>query len=218
MKDLAKQFLSEDDRRRIVSAVKDAEKRTSGEIVPIIASASYDYPMADVIGAAAIAMPAAIVLTEWFGGRFWIGGQNMWLFMGAFSVLFIAGHFIVRRWPWLKRWFVSRQEMDTEVEEAAVTRFYREGLHRTRDETGVLIFVSVFERRVWILADRGINDKVAKDHWAGPVKTIIEGIRQRRQGAAICEAVAAVGQILSAHFPIKPDDRDELDNLIVESD
>lgn len=218
MKDLAKQFLSDDDRRRITSAVKDAEKRTSGEIVPMIASASYEYPMANVIGAAVIALPVAIAVTDLAGNWLWIGGQNMWLFMGAFSVLFAVCHFIVKRSPWLKRWFVSRREMDTEVEEAAVTRFYREGLHRTRDETGVLIFVSVFERRVWILADRGINDKVTKDHWEGPVKTITEGIRQRRQGEAICEAVTAVGQLLAAHFPIKSDDRDELDNLIVDSD
>lgn len=217
MKNLAKHFLSDDDRRRITSAVKAAEKRTSGEIVPMIASASYEYPMADVIGAAAIALPVAIVLTDRVGSGLWIGGQNMWLFMGAFSVLFVAFHFIVKRTPWLKRWFVSRREMDAEVEEAAVTRFYREGLHRTRDETGVLIFVSVFERRVWILADRGINAKVAQGHWAGPVRTIVEGIRQCRQGEAICEAVAAVGEVLAAHFPVKPDDRNELRNLIVET-
>ena len=80
----------------------------------------------------------------------------------------------------------------------------------------MLIFVSVFERRVWILADRGINAKVAQGHWDGPVRAIVEGIRQRRQGEAICQAVAAVGDVLAAHFPIKPDDRDELRNLIVE--
>lgn len=67
-------------------------------------------------------------------------------------------------------------------------------------------------------ADRGINAKVAQGQWEGPVRPIVEGIRQHRQGEAIYEAVTALGKILAAHFPIKPNDRNKLDNLIVESE
>ncbi len=216
MKDLAKHFLSEEERRRIEAVVTESEKKTSGEIVPMIVSASDHYPMADVIGAVAFALPIAIALTYLIGLWLWIGGQNMWLFLGLFAVLFLIFRTLVKHWLGLKRLFVSRRDMDEEVEEAAVTRFFREGLHRTRDETGVLVFISVFEHRVWVLADRGINARVRDGQWDEPVGTIIEGIKQNRQADAICEAVKSIGTILAEHSPIKPDDTNELRNLIVE--
>jgi putative membrane protein len=216
MQDLARQFLSDEDRRRIQSAVQEAERRTSGEIVPMVVSASYTYPMADVIFAAVSALPVAIALAHGVGSRFWIGGQNLWLFLGFFALAFALFHGAARRWPALKRLFISGREMDEEVEEAAVTRFFTEGLYRTREETGVLIFISVFERRVWVLADRGIDAKVEQEQWQEPVRIIVDGIRQRRQADAVCEAVAQVGNILREHFPVDPGDSDELRNLIVE--
>lgn len=89
-------------------------------------------------------------------------------------------------------------------------------MHRTRDETGVLIFISVFEHTVTILADRGINTKVQDGQWNGIVKNIVQGIKQKRHADAICEAVKNIGEILKKHFPVKQDDTDELKNLIVE--
>ena len=216
MKDLAKAFLSDDERARVDEAVKEAEKLTAGEIVVMIISASYQYPMANVIGAAAFALPPALLLTPLVGGWLWIGGQNMWLFLGLLTIFFIMFHEVIKRIPRLKRFFISRKEIDDEVEEAAITNFFDQDLYRTRDETGVLVLISVFERRVWILADRGINAKVAEGQWDEIVKMITDGIKQKRPADAICEAVEKIGALLSLHFPIKPDDTDELKNLIIE--
>jgi len=216
MKDLAKTFLSDDERARVDTAVKAAEKLTAGEIVVMIISASYQYPLAIVIGAAAFALPLALIFTPLTGAWLWIGGQNMWLFLGFLTVFFILFHEIIKRSPWLKRFFISRSEIDDEVEEAAITNFFDQDLYRTRDETGVLVLISVFERRVWILADRGINAKVPAGQWDEIVKMITDGIKQKRAADAICTAVEKIGALLATHFPIKPDDTDELKNLIVE--
>jgi len=216
MKDLAKIFLSNDERARVETAVKEAEKLTAGEIVVMIISASYQYPLAIVIGAAAFALPLALIFTPLAGARLWIGGQNMWLFLGFLTVFFILFHEIIKRIPWLKRFFISRKEIDDEVEEAAITNFFDQGLYRTRDQTGVLILISVFERRVWVLADRGINTRVSESQWDDIVKMITDGIKQKRPADAICEAVEKIGELLKTYFPIKPDDTDELKNLIIE--
>jgi putative membrane protein len=216
MKDLAKKFLSDDECTRVERAVKAAEALTAGEIVVMIVSASYKYPMANVIGAAAFALPLALLLTPLAGGWLWIGGQNMWLFLGFLAVFFIFSHEIIRRTPWLKRFFISRREIDNEVREAAITNFFDHNLYRTRDETGVLVLISVFERRVWVLADQGINAKVPEGQWDDIVKMITDGIKQKRSADAICEAVKKIGELLKTHFPFKPDDTDELKNLIVE--
>ena len=216
MKDLAKQFLSDADRATIAAAVEAAEKKTSGEIVPMVVSTSYDYPMSDLIGGASLALPATFLLTPLVGGWLWIGTWNLWVFLGLFSLLFLAGQALVRRSLILKRFFISNRELDAEVEEAAVTSFFKKGLYRTRAETGILIFISVFEHRVWVLADRGINRKVAPGQWDEIVALIVQGIKQKRGAEAICEAVEKVGTLLADHFPVQEDDRDELTNLIVE--
>ena len=135
--------------------------------------------------------------------------------MGLFGVAFMVFHRVVQRiWP-LKRVFISDREIDEEVQEAALTRFFKEELYRTRDETGILIFISVFEHRVWVLADRGINAKVDKGQWDSIVARIVSGIKKGQQADAICEAVQDVGSILAQHFPVREDDVDELDNLII---
>jgi putative membrane protein len=216
MKDLAQKFLSDDERTRVTEAVKAAEQLTAGEIVVMIISASYHYPMANVIGAAVFALPLALILTTLTGEWLWIGGQNMWLFLGWLAGLFILFHEIIKRWAWLKRRFISEREFNEEVQEAATTQFFNQGLYRTRDETGVLVLISVFEHKVWVLADRGINDKVEADQWDEIVKMIVDGIKQNRQTEAICEAVEKIGDVLKTNFPIKPDDTDELKNLIIE--
>lgn len=215
MKDLTRSFLSEDDRRTITAAVKAAEKQTAGEIVPMIVTASYHYPMADVIGGVTLALPTTLLLTPPIGGWFWLGSWNLWLFLGIFTLLFVTGLAIVRRIPALKRIFISKREIDAEVEEAAVTHFFKKGIHRTDEETGVLIFISLFEHRVWILADRGINRKVDPGQWSAIVEDVVQGIRQKRAGEAIAAAVTTVGRLLAEHFPVRDDDRDELTNLIV---
>lgn len=214
MKDLAARFLSDEERERIQNAVKEAEENTSGEIVPMVVSSSYDYPLADVLGGAAISLPLALLVSPFVGHWFWVGGQNMWIFLGLFIAFFFLFHQVVRHTLWLKRVFISPKEIEEEVKEAAVVSFFREGLYQTREETGVLIFISVFEHRVWILADRGIDQKVEKGKWDQIVRGITAGIKQGRQADAICEAVRQTGDLLRSHFPGKPEDRDELKNLI----
>jgi putative membrane protein len=216
MKNLVKHFLSDDQRARVNAAVEEAEKLTAGEIVVMIISACYQYPMANVIGATAFALPLALIFTSVIGGWLWMGSQNMFLFIGLFTVFFIFFHELIKRALWLKRYFISPKEIDAEVKEAAVTHFFKHGLYRTRDKTGVLVLISVFERRVWVLADQGINAKVPEGQWDEIVKMITGGIKQRRPADAICAGVEKIGALLKTHFPIKPDDIDELKNVIVD--
>jgi putative membrane protein len=216
MKDLAKQFLTPSERENIKNTVAAAEQTTSGEIVVMVVPASYHYPTANILGATAFSLPLSLILTPLAGEFMWMGPQNMWVFLGIFALLFAGFYITVKQIPGLKRLFLSKKEIEEEVEEAALTSFYKQQLYKTRDETGVLLFVSVFEHKVWVLADRGINEKLPPDTWDKIVSQMISSIKEKRQAEAICQAVEAVGRILSQHFPIKSDDTDELKNLIIE--
>ena len=216
MKDLAKQFLTPSEQEQINNRVAAAEKTTSGEIVVMVVSASNHYPTANLLGATAISLPLSLILTPLAGEFMWIGPQNMWVFLSIFTLLFLGFYLIIKQIPWLKRLFISKKEIEDEVEEAALTHFYKQQLYKTRDETGILLFVSVFEHKAWILADRGINEKLPLDTWDKIVGQMVAGIKEKRQAEAICQAVEAVGRILNRHFPIKSDDTDELKNLIID--
>lgn len=216
MKDRMERFICKADRDKIEACAREAEKGTSGEIVVMVVPRSHRYPMADLLGATAFSLPIAIALTPELGGLLWAGHWNLWIFLVVLIPLFLAFQQVVKRLQVLQRWFISGKEMEDEVREAAHVQFFRKGLYRTREETGVLIYVSVFERRVWVLGDRGINAAIPEGHWQGAVSMIVQAIKDRRPTEGICQAVGTVSKILQEKFPIRPDDRNELQNLMVE--
>jgi putative membrane protein len=216
MKNPTKRFLSKADQHKIETCVHEAESHTRGEIVVMVVPASYHYPVAGLLGATAFSAPVALALTPALGGLFWAGPSNLWVFLAVMIPLFLVFHETVKRIPILRRWFIGGKEMEGEVREAAHIHFLRKGLYRTREETGVLIYISIFERRVCVLGDRGINATIPETQWNGVVGMIVEAIKDGRPAEGICQAVAEVGRILQEKFPIRQGDQDELGNLMVE--
>jgi putative membrane protein len=210
MTTLAQTLLTPAEQDALIACVKGVETRTSGEIVPVIASSSYDYPRAAHLGGLMLAILAAL------GTAALIGHTDMWAFLGLFLAFYLVFSRLVAAVPALKRPFITKGEMRAEVEEAAVTSFYLNGLHRTRDLTGIILYISVFERSVQVLADKGINDKVDPEVWDEVVAMVTDGIRQGRPGEALCRGVERCGALITEHFPIKADDTDELPNLIID--
>ena len=219
MKSLAARFVSDADRQRITRRVQEVEKTTSGEIVPFVRSASYHYPAAALRAALAVSALIAAAATA-AEGFFMLWGTlsllDLWIFPSVFAACFLVVYALTRIAPVLKRPFISRAEMTDEVEEAALTAFYRHRLAETRDRTGILLYVSVFERRVVVLADKGINDRVQQETWQQVVDIVLRGIHEGRPADALCEAVTRCGELIAGQFPIRAGDKDELHNLIVE--
>ncbi len=216
MKDLMGRFLPKADRAKIEACIREAENHTRGEIVVMVVPMSYHYPVADLLGASAFSLPVAVALTPEVGGLMWTGPWNLWVFLAVLIPLFLVFHEAVKRVHMLKRWLISARDMEEEVREAAQTQFFRKGLYRTREETGVLIYVSVFERRVWVLGDRGINAAIPEGRWKSIVAAIAQAIKDGRPGEGICRAVGDVSRILQEKFPVRQGDQNELRNLMVE--
>ncbi|MCL1981421.1 MAG: hypothetical protein FWG62_10160 [Proteobacteria bacterium] len=190
------------------------ERCTTGEIVPMVVSASHSYPEAALAGAAWLSMPSALVAALVTGSLFWWQDQLLWLFL-AFLACFFPLALLLMRIPWLLRLFIRKHRAQEEVERAAVNRFYGEGLHVTREATGVLIYISVLERRVFILGDRGINERIGPHAWQGLIDTLVAGIKEGCAGESLCSVIEKIGVMLHIHFPPVADDRNELDNLLI---
>ncbi|MCY4524046.1 MAG: TPM domain-containing protein, partial [Halobacteriovoraceae bacterium] len=112
----------------------------------------------------------------------------------------------------------THKELSQEVHQRAIQAFYNNNLHTTRDRTGILIMVSLLEHRAEILADTGINEKVPPRTWRKILNPMVKKIKKDDLTAGLCEAIQACGKILDEHFPIKPDDKNELSNEVVTPD
>ena len=214
-KSKAQLFFSKEEQKRICDVVHNAELKTSGELVPMIVSESHSYPMAPVRGGALVALITSLLLTAPIGEMFWLHSSNMYVFLSLFFPIFCISHFVINRSCRLKRWFLFSDEMDAEVQNAALTSFFTERLYKTRDENGILIFISLLEHRAWVIADSGINERIPKEQWQEAVSIITQGIRDKKQCEALCRAIEMIGNILEQEFPVKKDDTNELSNLII---
>lgn len=208
------------EQEQIRQAVQEAERATKGEIVPMIVQASALYREAGYrMGLILALLTLALLLTI---ERYWLpwgwhAGNAGWLLL-AVVVSYGLGQWLGRV-PMVVRLVTSRERMAHKVALRAEQAFYKHGLHNTKGRTGILILVSMLERRVHILADRGINDHVPVGTWDGLVNNITDGIRAGHATAAICAAIAECGVLLAQVSPAdSPDNPNELpDTLIQES-
>ena len=216
-KNLAESFFTAEEREAVMAAVRAAEGETSGEIVVYIAPASHHHPHAATIGGFFLSLPLALLVMPWLGDFFWLGRQNVWIFLACLTLFYLPLRFLVASTPVVKRLFLFTEQVEEEVGEAALSAFYGHKLNATRERNGVLLFISVFEQRVFILADKGVNDKVEADRWRGMVDSLTTAIRHGNHGPAVCRTVADIGAVLREHFPPRPDNQNELSDLIVAS-
>jgi putative membrane protein len=81
--------------------------------------------------------------------------------------------------------------------------------------SGILIYISVIEQKVWLLGDRGINTIIEENTWENIISELTLGIRNKNKCEAICEAVKKTGEILRVHLPGQKNDKNELRNIII---
>ncbi len=125
------------------------------------------------------------------------------------------GFGLARLLPDFKRIFIFEDRATSVAEEQAFQEFYANGLHKTEAATGVLLFVSVLEHRVIILADEGIDSKVDAEFWAGTDDAILDGIRKGSLRDGLVSGIRRAGEKLSEFFPWQEGDRNEIPDRVV---
>ena len=106
-----------------------------------------------------------------------------------------------------------RQKKKT-LRQLAEDEFHRLGITKTRDSTGVLFFLVLEDRQFYILADKGINEKVSQEAWDKIKEEMQEKFLKGEFCKGILFGIEEAGKVLSIHFPIKPDDTNELSNRV----
>jgi putative membrane protein len=195
-----KSRFSDQDLARIKSAVKEAEDKISGEVVPVIVERSGFYTVANYKIAVILASLAFVFMI--IIDRYLIADSSNTLFydpMFIFVVVAAAGLIggvIPNYIDPLKRLFISDEQINTITRMRAETAFLEEEVFNTRQRTGIMIFISFFEHKVIVMADKGINKVVDQKEWDALVGTLIAKIRTGEIVGGLENAIKRCGEIL----------------------
>ena len=195
----------------VQAATTAAEQRTSGEIVPYLVEQSDEHVdgryRAALLGAV-LATAVATALHE--GLELWGPPLYFWMMVPAW-IGAVIGYFACRLFPGLLRAFVPDEVIEARVLRRAESAFLREEVFKTRDRTGILIFLAQLEHRALILADSGIHQAVPAARWQELAEKLAAGIRDGRAKAALIATIEVCGQLLVEHrVDIRHDDTNEL--------
>ena len=200
-------MISAEERERLASAIRDAEAQTAGEIVVVVASQASGYRSVPILWAmlAALVVPWPLI---------WIttlGPTQIFLVQLVTALALSVMLSLPKRRYALVPGFMKRAR----AHEAATREFVGRGLTRTRERTGVLIYVAAAEHYAEILADTGISERVDERVWRETIADLIESIKAGRAADGLIAAVQRVGAILAEHAPPRSDDLDELSNKVI---
>jgi putative membrane protein len=198
--------ISAQDRRRVSNAIHAAEAKTSGEIVCVLAEASSDATALPILIAAlvALALPWAMV-------AFTAMPVNGILLLQV-AVFFVLA--VLLCLPPVRVALVPRAARRAKAHHAAMEQFMIRGVSRTKDRTGILIFVSLAERYARIVADEGIAARVPQSEWQGAVDALVAHMRDGHIGEGFIAAIERCGKVLEQHFPPSQTTRNELPDRI----
>lgn len=241
----SKTFFNDNEKKEIEEAIKEVEKKSSGEIVVIAAKESESYKDIEIIYSILFGILFAGIIQYFLTDILFFFNNHVLKASDAFIqklvklpfylkdefryillygliyfipigiVLFFILRLVFISFPSLKGHFLSKERMEYEVKEYAFRMFYDHGLYKTVDNTGVLFLISILEHRVYILADKGIYEKIKQKTLDDYAESISKGIAKGNGAASLCEAIKSCGAVLAKNFPIKPDDKNELSDKII---
>lgn len=201
---------TDDERREITAAVHSAEQHTRGEFVTVVARESDRYTSIALLWAAGLSLllPGALLLLPTPMRYLHIYQLQLALFIGLVLLFTLV--------PRLHMALVPRSIRHARASRLAHAQFYEQGVHLTRDHSGVLLFVSMAERYVEIVADKGIHEKIGEERWRAIVAAFVEQVRKGAVTDGFVGAISACGEAMAEHYPVQTDNPDELSDGLIE--
>lgn len=213
--DWAKSYIHPKKVETIVAAVKEAELKTSGEIIPMFVRKSSTIGHVPVIIASILII--LVLATDLLVLQMaYYDVYYFWCFINLIAIVCLTALF--SRFDSIRRLLTNAPDQISQVEMRAEVEFFEAGIQHTRDDTGILLFVSLLERRAVVLADKAIADKVPANTWKEVCDILVSGCKTKEIEMAFADAILKCGDILKDHFPRRQDDKNELSDRFVIKD
>src|SRR5881394_4042546 len=187
----------------IGAAIREIEAKTNAEIVVAVRGRSGPYRHADYIFGAIVALAGLlfVLFSPFDFHTYWI----------PFDViaLFVAGAFVSSRGDWIRRLLTTREFRAKAARAGAAAMFYEAGIANTSAENGLLIYLSLLERQLEIIADRGILTSVPPLKWNHAVYEMKESAK-RPTPTMLIGGLESLGKLLAEHLPATGENPNEL--------
>lgn len=214
----AQSFLSEEDFPKVLEQIRQAESKTQGEIVAVIAKRSSPVGHVPIILVLIwLVLCMSVIIYGEYNRLFEsVLNSEMLIFSMIATCLGWIAVYFGSSTMFVQRWLTPASDEIFNVQNRAEKEFFANGLHQTKGQTGVLLFVSLMERRAVVLADRGISTKLEQKTWDEVLGLMISGIKSGKPAEGIVNAVQSAGVLLAKHFPSSGRNQNELaDHLII---
>jgi putative membrane protein len=212
-------MLSDTDARAVDARVGRLEARVGVQVVAAVVGKSDAYPelpwKAFALGAALAGL--AVVSADAFRPQ-WVTSRTALVWI-VFTLAVAAGWALASVFvPGFARVFLRAHRAETEVRQYAQSLFLTRGLFSTQGRTGVLLLVSLFERRVELLPDTGFRERMSARDWQAVVDAMMPALRHERAADALLAGLDALGPVLAERGFVPGVGRNELpDAPVVEA-
>lgn len=190
--------------RRIGEVVREVESRSSAELVVEVRARAGSYAHADARFAAVLTFVSLVVLVYM---PFVV--PPIAVLLDALGV-YLVGTAVARRSDSLRRLFTTRRERLEAVRTRAAALFHERRVSETEAETGVLFFASLLERRIEVLADRGVLRSVNPNDWNAVLAEL--HVEHPLDAGGVIAALRRIGSLLERDLPAGATNADELSN------
>jgi putative membrane protein len=190
-------------RGALTACVKEIEKTTDAELVLVIRARSSFYRHADYLFGALLAFAGLIFLL--------FSPYNFhpnWVLIDV-VLLFLAGTFLSSRSNMVRRILTREKLRSAAVRKFAAAMFYEAGIANTAGETGILVYLSLFERRLELIADRGVLKAIPSLKWNQQLFELHEAGRLADPDILL-KSLGQLSALLAEHLPPTGDNPNEL--------
>lgn len=201
---MARDILSDPEKAALVAAVKDVETRSAAEVVISFRGCSGRYLEADLIAGSLLAFLTLgfQLFTPW--------EFSLPVILGSPVLAGALGALLSSLSPAVRRLLTSDASRRERVRLGSLAAFHDMRVSETRERTGVLVYVSLLERKAAVVPDAGVRRQVSREGWDAAVRAIETAAAGASPGIPVAEAVRGLGVVLAPALPPREDDVNEL--------
>lgn len=210
--------------KKIQEAVAKAEKNTDGEIALAVTPSCNSYGFWELLFAvvmglitSACLIPFSSNIKSFLDWIYWDTNDyhfSFWLLFTVFvSILFF---YFIANIPFIDRLIIPKIVRNRAVYNKAIKTFVHSGVYKTKSNTGILLFFSIFERKIQIITDVGIANKIPNETWKSLALSLAEGFKSKNPTEVIIKSVEECAELLTKEFPCQKENPNELpDGLVI---
>jgi len=190
-------------RTALTNCIREIEKRTDAELVLVVRARSGSYVAADYLFGALLAFAGLnfLLFSPFNFHQYWVPID--------LALLFILGAYVSSRSNAIRRWLTRKGARGKSVRQGAAAMFYEAGIANTKAEMGVLVYLSLLERRLELIADRGILKGVPALEWNQVVFELHQAGKQPHP-ETLTAGLEKMGVLLAQHLPASAENPNEL--------